>query len=219
MINFENVSKKYGDLVVLDSIDLSIKDGEFTFLTGRSGAGKTTLLRLILKEESPDTGKIILDGEDISKISSKKLPQVRRKVGFVFQDFKLMENKNVFQNVAVALDIIGKKDQQIKKLVPELLALVGIENKLNKYPWQLSGGEKQRLSIARAVALEPKVIVADEPTGNLDQATSWGIMNLLNTINSEKNTTIVVATHDMEVVNNLKKRVIKLEEGRVVHDK
>lgn len=219
MINFENVSKKYGDLIVLDSVDLTIKEGEFTFLTGRSGAGKTTLLRLILKEESPDTGKITLDGEDISKVPTKKLPQVRRKVGFVFQDFKLMENKNVYQNVSVALDIIGKKDSQIKKLVPELLQMVGIESKINKYPWQLSGGEKQRLSIARAVALEPKVIVADEPTGNLDQATSWGIMNLLSTINSEKNTTIVVATHDMEIVNNLKKRIIKLEEGRVISDK
>lgn len=218
MVIFENISKKYGDLVVLEDIDLHINPGEFVFLTGRSGAGKTTLLRLVLKEERPDSGKIILDGDDISDVPRKKLPSVRRKVGFVFQDYKLIDYKTVGEHVSMALDIIGKNGKQIKNLIPELLATVGIESKINKYPWQLSGGEKQRLSIARAIALEPKVIVADEPTGNLDQATSWGIMNLLADINKEKETTVIVATHDVKIIENLKKRLIKLENGRIISD-
>ena len=218
MVIFENISKKYGDLVVLKEVDLSINTGEFVFLTGRSGAGKTTLLRLILKEEKPDSGKIILDGDDISNVPSKKLPSIRRKVGFVFQDYKLIEYKTAGEHVSMALDIIGKSSKQIKSLIPELLSIVGIESKINKYPWQLSGGEKQRLSIARAIALEPKIIVADEPTGNLDPATSWGIMNLLDNINKEKNTTIIVATHDLKIAENLKKRLIKLDNGRVLSD-
>lgn len=218
MVIFENISKKYGDLVVLEDIDLNINAGEFVFLTGRSGAGKTTLLRLILKEERPDSGKIILDGDDISNVPSKKLPSIRRKVGFVFQDYKLIDYKTAGEHVSMVLDIIGKNSKQIKNLIPELLSIVGIESKINKYPWQLSGGEKQRLSIARAIALEPKVIVADEPTGNLDQATSWGIMNLLATINKEKDTTVIVATHDVKIVDNLKKRLIKLDNGRILSD-
>lgn len=219
MIRFESVTKKYGDTIVLDKVDVEIKEGEFVYLTGPSGAGKTTLLRLILKEEDPDSGKIFLEGKDISVLSNKDLPFVRRKVGFVFQDFKLLQSKNAFDNVAIALEVIGKSDEQIEKIVPDLLASVGLSKKAKNYPWQLSGGEKQRLAIARAIALEPKIIVADEPTGNLDQATSWEIVNLLKDINENMGSTIIIATHDTGLTNNMKKRILHLEEGRFVkHD-
>lgn len=219
MIRFESVTKKYGDTTVLDKVDVEIKTGEFVYLTGPSGAGKTTLLRLILKEEDPDTGKIYLEDKDISVLSNKELPFVRRQVGFVFQDFKLLESKNAFDNVAIALEVIGKTDEQIEKIVPDLLSSVGLSKKAKNYPWQLSGGEKQRLAIARAIALEPKIIVADEPTGNLDQATSWEIVNLLKDINENMGATIIVATHDTGLINNMKKRVLRLEEGSFVkHD-
>jgi len=219
MIRFESVTKKYGDTIVLDKVDVEIKEGEFVYLTGPSGAGKTTLLRLILKEEDPDSGKIFLEDKDISVLSNKDLPFVRRKVGFVFQDFKLLQSKNAFDNVAIALEVIGKSDEQIEKIVPDLLSSVGLLKKAKNYPWQLSGGEKQRLAIARAIALEPKIIVADEPTGNLDQATSWEIVNLLKDINENMGATIIIATHDTGLINNMKKRVLHLEEGRLVkHD-
>lgn len=216
MIRFESVTKKYGDTIVLDKVDVEIKEGEFVYLTGPSGAGKTTLLRLILKEEDPDSGKIFLEDKDISVLSNKDLPFVRRKVGFVFQDFKLLQSKNAFDNVAIALEVIGKSDEQIEKIVPDLLSSVGLLKKAKNYPWQLSGGEKQRLAIARAIALEPKIIVADEPTGNLDQATSWEIVNLLKDINENMGATIIIATHDTGLINNMKKRVLHLEEGRLI---
>lgn len=215
MLKFENVSKKYGSRQVLDEVDLFIDDGEFVFLMGSSGAGKTTLLRMILRDESPDTGKVFLDKKDLSQYSKKDLPEIRRKVGFIFQDFRLLESKTVFENVAIALEILGKKDSQVKKMVPELLKKVGLEENLENYPWQLSGGEKQRLAIARAVALEPKVIVADEPTGNLDKGTSWEIINLLNTLSQETGTTVLVATHDEGLVQSLKKKVYRLDNGRI----
>ncbi|NCT55734.1 ATP-binding cassette domain-containing protein [bacterium] len=215
MLKFENVSKKYGNKQVLDDVDLFVDDGEFVFLMGTSGAGKTTLLRMILREESPDSGKVFFDKKDLLQYSKSELPGIRRKIGFIFQDFKLLESKNASQNVSLSLDILGKSAKQIKQLVPELLKSVGLSEKGNNYPWQLSGGEKQRLAIARAVALEPKLIIADEPTGNLDKGTSWEIINLLNTLNKENGTTIIVATHDETLVNSLKKKVYKIENGRI----
>ncbi|PIR43160.1 cell division ATP-binding protein FtsE [candidate division WWE3 bacterium CG10_big_fil_rev_8_21_14_0_10_32_10] len=216
MLAFENITKKYGKDVVLDSVDMVLGPGEFAFLTGPSGAGKSTLLRLILKEESVDSGKIFIDSEDITKVSKKDMPKVRRKVGFVFQDYRLLPSKNSFENVSIALEIKGKSESVIKKIIPDLLASVGLANKMDNYPWQLSGGEKQRLAIARALALEPKIIVADEPTGNLDNATSWEIINLLSDINKKEGTTILVATHNLDVVNTLKNRVFHLENGRII---
>lgn len=215
MLVFENISKNYGKSKVLDNVDLKIDEGEFVFLTGPSGAGKTTLMRLILRDEVPDEGKIYIDTVDLSKLKSSEMPKIRRKVGFVFQDFKLLPTKSSFENVSIALEIVGKTAKQIKELVPQILDSVGIKDKLSNYPWQLSGGEKQRLAIARALALEPKIIVADEPTGNLDSSTSWEIINLLSKINEENGTTIMVATHDVDVVNTLKKRTIILNKGRI----
>src|SRR3989344_6316444 len=215
MLLFENVTKKYGDTLVLDNVDLEVGPGEFIFLTGPSGAGKTTLLRLILKDEEADSGKILIDSQDISKVRKSDLYKIRRKVGFVFQDFRLLHTKNSFDNVAISFEIKGKDRKQIEDLVPKALAAVGLESKQKNFPWQLSGGEKQRLAIARALALDPKIIVADEPTGNLDGATSWEIISLLNDINKKEGTTILVATHNSDVINNLKKRVIHIEQGRI----
>ena len=215
MLKFENVSKKYGKKQVLEDVDLFVDDGEFIFLMGTSGAGKTTLLRMILREESPDSGKVFFDKKDLLQYSKSELPEVRRKIGFIFQDFKLLESKNAYENVSISLDILGKTSEQVEQSVPELLKSVGLAEMGNNYPWQLSGGEKQRLAIARAVALEPKLIIADEPTGNLDQSTSWEIINLLNTLNKENGTTIIVATHDETLVNSLKKKVYKIENGRI----
>jgi len=215
MLLFENVTKKYGDTLVLDNVDLEVGPGEFIFLTGPSGAGKTTLLRLILKDEEADSGKILIDSQDISKVRKSDLYKIRRKVGFVFQDFRLLHTKNSFDNVAISFEIKGKDKKQIEDLVPKALAAVGLESKQKNFPWQLSGGEKQRLAIARALALDPKIIVADEPTGNLDGATSWEIISLLNDINKKEGTTILVATHNSDVINNLKKRVIHIEQGRI----
>jgi cell division transport system ATP-binding protein len=218
MLRFDSVTKKYGNFLALDKVDTEIKSGEFVYLTGPSGAGKTTLLRLILKEEDPDSGKIIIDEKDVSKISKKELPYIRRKVGFIFQDFKLLDTRNAFDNIAIALEVVGKNDNQIKKIVPDLLKTVGLADKESNFPWQLSGGEKQRLAIARAVAQEPKIIVADEPTGNLDQATTWEIINLLKQINEQNGTTIILATHNFTLIDNMKKRIISLEKGRLVKD-
>lgn len=215
MLKFENVSKKYGEKKVLEDVDFFVDDGEFVFLMGTSGAGKTTLLRMILREESPDTGKVFFDKKDLLQYSKSELPEIRRKIGFIFQDFKLLESKNVYENVSISLDILGKTSEQIKQLVPKLLKSVNLEDKSNNYPWQLSGGEKQRLAIARAVALESKLIIADEPTGNLDKGTSWEIISLLDNLNKESGTTIIVATHDETLANSLKKKIYKLENGRI----
>ncbi len=219
MLVFQNVSKKYGDKVILEDIDLHIKAGEFVYLTGPSGAGKSTLLSLILREQVPDLGTILVDSVDISKIKNSQVYKLRRKVGFVFQDYRLLPTKNSFENISIALEIIGKKRKQIKKRVEELLKLVGLEDRIYNFPWQLSGGEKQRLAIARAMALEPKIIIADEPTGNLDASNSWEILNLLNRLNQELGTTTLLATHDLNLVKNLKKRTLHLEGGRITeHD-
>jgi cell division transport system ATP-binding protein len=213
MIKFENVSKKYPpSIVALEGIDLTIHTGEFVFLVGPSGAGKSTLLRLLAHEYLPSSGKILVDDIDIARLTPKQLPWYRRKVGFVFQDFKLLDDRTVFENVALALEVKGTKDEEIEKEVEKILKLFEIWNRRNLFPRQLSGGEAQRVAIARAMIGKP-----DEPTGDLDPHTAWGVIQLLNEINSW-GTTIVMATHNIEIVNTLKRRVISLKDGKIKKD-
>lgn len=217
MIRLENVSKKYGEVLALNDINLHIKPGEFVFLIGPSGAGKSTLTKLILKEIRPTSGKIYLNNEDITDVSNRKIPYIRRYIGVVFQDFRLLPNKTVYENVSFAMEIIGKKPREIRRSVPIILSMVGLSDKAKSYPHQLSGGECQRTAIARALVNKPDVIIADEPTGNLDSDTAWEIMNLLQDINN-RGTTIVMATHAKNIVDEMKKRVITLNHGSVVND-
>ncbi len=218
MIKFENVSKVYKDgTAALENVDLEIGASEFVFLVGSSGAGKTTLVKLLVKEDTPSSGNVFLDGIDISKISSKDLPELRRKVGMVFQDFKLLPSKTVYENVAIALEVADRPDSEIQRVVPNVLNLVGLAQKINSFPHQLSGGEKQRVAIARALAHEPKVLIADEPTGNIDPVSSFEIVTLLDRINS-LGTTVIMATHAADIVNLMKKRVVVIEKGKVVKD-
>lgn len=215
MILFENVSKKFGSTQAVEDISLEIKQGEFVFMVGPSGAGKSSLLRILTREIIPSSGKVTVDKEDISKV--KDLSHYRRKVGMVFQDFKLLDDRTVFENVALALEVQGKSDEEISKQVEHILKLVEIWDKRNLFPRQLSGGEQQRTAIARAVVGKPQVLLADEPTGDLDPKTAWGVIQLLNEINSW-GTTILMATHNQEIVNTLKRRVIILKKGRIASD-
>lgn len=217
MILFENVTKKFGSSIALDEISLEINMGEFIFVVGPSGAGKSTLLRILTRETLPTSGKILVGGKDITKIKDKDVPGLRRKVGVVFQDFKLLEDRTVFENVALTLEVLGKQDSEINKLVEHILKLVEIWDKRNLFPRQLSGGEAQRTAIARAVVGKPDVLLADEPTGDLDRKTAWGVIQLLNEINSW-GTTIIMATHNQEIVNTLKRRVVVLKNGRLTKD-
>lgn len=217
MILFENVSKKFGSNFALDDISLEIKKGEFVFIVGPSGAGKSTLLRILTRELQPSTGKVVLGDINLTKIKDRDIPSLRRKVGVVFQDFKLLEDRTVYENVALALEVSGKKDEEISKLVEHILKLVEIWDKRNLFPRQLSGGEAQRTAIARAVVGKPDVLLADEPTGDLDPKTAWGVIQLLNEINSW-GTTIIMATHNQDIVNTLKRRVIVLKNGKVAKD-
>lgn len=217
MIRFENVSKKFGSTSALDEISLEIKQGEFVFIVGPSGAGKSTLLRMLTREVLPTSGKLIISHEDITKIKDKDIPNLRRKVGVVFQDFKLLDDRTVFEQVALTLEVLGKNDAEIAKLVEHILKLVEIWDKRNLFPRQLSGGEAQRTAIARAVVGKPDILLADEPTGDLDPKTAWGVIQLLNEINSW-GTTIIMATHNQEIVNTLKRRVIILKGGKVTKD-
>lgn len=219
MITFENVTKDYkrGARPALDQVNLSIERGEFVFLVGTSGSGKSTFLSLVLREYGVTEGKIMVLGKDLGRISRWKVPQLRRQLGVVFQDFRLLENKNVYDNVAIALQVIGKPRRVIRRVVPEVLQMVGLGGKDKRFPHELSGGEQQRVAIARAMVNRPPILLADEPTGNLDPATSLGIMRLLDRIN-RAGTTVVMATHDEEIVNQMRKRVIELDEGRVVRD-
>jgi len=219
MIVFDNVSKKYSDgTLALEDINFSIKGGEFVFITGPSGAGKTSLLKLIIREETPSLGEIFVDENSITKIKPKEVPSLRRKIGFIFQDFKLLESLTVFENVALTLEVVGRGDKDIKDAVGEVLNLVGLSEKINSFPSLLSGGEKQRVAIVRALVHEPKILLADEPTGMIDPATGWEIVNLLEKINGW-GTTVVVATHNLDVVSSLNKRDIKIEKGRLVSGK
>ncbi len=218
MIKLENVTKTYdNDHVALKDISLEINRGEFVFLVGLSGSGKSTFLRLLTREQSPDTGRIWVAGKDVNALPSWKVPYLRRNLGCVFQDFKLLPNKTVNQNVAFALEVIGTSRSVVQAQVPQILEIVGLGGKGSSYPDQLSGGEQQRVSIARAFANRPMILLADEPTGNLDPSTTQGIMRLLNRINA-LGTTIVMATHDQSIVNTMRRRVIQLDHGRLVRD-
>jgi cell division transport system ATP-binding protein len=201
----------------LQGVDLEVEKGEFVFLVGASGSGKSTFLRLVLRETQPTGGRVYVAGKEINKLSSWKVPKLRRQVGTVFQDFRLLPNKTVSENVAFALQVIGKSRGEIAKLLPETLELVGLDGKGHRMPDELSGGEQQRVAIARAFVNRPMILIADEPTGNLDPATSVGIMKLLDRIN-RTDTTVVMATHDSTIVDQMRKRVIELDDGHVVRD-
>jgi cell division transport system ATP-binding protein len=218
MIKCEQVTKVYKDSVkALNDVSVEVTKGEFVFIVGPSGSGKSTFIRLLLKEEEPTSGSIFVAGKNIGKLSRWKVPELRRNVGTVFQDFKLLPNKTVFENVAFALEVIGKPKHVVDQRVPEILELVGLGEKLNNYPDELSGGEQQRVSVARAFVNRPLILLADEPTGNLDPATSVEIMKLLDRIN-RIGTTVIMATHDNAIVDAMRRRVIELDGGRIVRD-
>ena len=218
MIKLENVTKIYkGDTAALRNASADIQKGEFVFLVGPSGSGKSTFLRLLNKEEVPDEGKIFVAGKDIGTLSPWKVPYLRRNIGSIFQDFKLLPKKTVYENVAFALEVIGRPKTVIRKQVPAILDLVGLGDKMQNFPSELSGGEQQRVSIARAFVNRPLIMLADEPTGNLDPATSVGIMRLLDRIN-RTGTTVVMATHDRGIVDTMRRRVIELDRGTIVRD-
>ncbi len=218
MISMRNVSKTYvADKPALSDVNVEISQGEFVFLVGHSGSGKSTFIKLLLREILPTTGQIIVAGQDLVRMKSWKVPYLRRNIGCVFQDFKLLPNKTAYENVAFALEVIGRSKHVIRTQVPEVLRLVGLEDKMHSYPDELSGGEQQRVSIARAFVNRPPLLLADEPTGNLDPATSLGIMSLLSRIN-KTGATVLVATHDREMVDSLRRRVIALENGRIIRD-
>ncbi|GAA0948754.1 cell division ATP-binding protein FtsE [Nonomuraea longicatena] len=219
MIHFENVTKVYANQnrPALDHVSVDVDKGEFVFLVGPSGSGKSTFLRLILKEERPNSGAIHVAGKDLARLSNFKVPHLRRRIGCVFQDFRLLPNKNVYENVAFALEVIGKPRRFIRKVVPEVVELVGLEGKAHRMPDELSGGEQQRVAMARAFVNRPMILLADEPTGNIDPATSIGIMKVLDRIN-RTGTTVVMATHDAAIVDSMRKRVVELEDGKIVRD-
>ena len=219
MISFEKVSKTYPgqERPALSEMSLEIERGEFVFVIGSSGSGKSTFMRLILREERPSTGRVIVAGKDLSRLSNWKLPHHRRLIGTVFQDFRLLPNKTVHQNVSFALEVIGKPKGHINKVVPEVLDLVGLAGKEDRLPSELSGGEQQRVAVARAFVNRPMILIADEPTGNLDPETSVGIMKLLDRIN-RTGTTVVMVTHDQAIVNQMRKRVLELDQGHLVRD-
>ena len=218
MIKLENVSKVFkGDVVALREANAEINKGEFVFLVGPSGSGKSTMIRLLNKQEEPSSGRIFVAGKDIGELNSWKVPYLRRNIGCVFQDYKLLTNKTVYENVAFALEVIGRPRHVIKTQVPAILELVGLSKKHKNYPDELSGGEQQRVSIARAFVNRPLILLADEPTGNLDPATSVGIMRLLDRIN-RTGTTVVMATHDRSIVDTMRRRVIELDRGSIIRD-
>jgi cell division transport system ATP-binding protein len=218
MIRFDGVSKIYkGNVAALRDVSFDISKGEFVFVVGPSGSGKSTALRLLLREENSTSGRIIVAGRDISRLSSWKIPQLRRNVGCVFQDYKLLPNKTVYENVAFAQEVIGRPRHVIGAQVPQILDLVGLSRKTTRFPSELSGGEQQRVSIARAFVNRPLILLADEPTGNVDPATTVGIMRLLDRIN-RTGTTIVMATHDQRIVDAMRRRVIELDHGHMVRD-
>ena len=217
MITFDHVTKKYRTNIGLDDVSVQINKGDFVFLVGPSGAGKSTFMKLILKEIDADEGTIQVGDFKVTELSNREIPQFRRKVGTVFQDFRLLPKKTVFENVAFAMEVLHKTPRQIRKQVPQILSLVGISDKAHKYPDELSAGEQQRVAIARAIVNNPAVLIADEPTGNLDPHTAWEIMDLLDQINL-RGTTIVMVTHAKDIVDKMQKRVIAIEKGRIVRD-
>jgi cell division transport system ATP-binding protein len=219
VISLDKVSKVYVNTArpALNDVSVEIDKGEFVFLVGSSGSGKSTFLRLILKEEAPTSGRVRVAGKDLSRLSHWKVPALRRQIGCVFQDFRLLPNKTVFENIAFALEVIGKPRQVIEKVVPEVADLVGLQGKGGRFPHELSGGEQQRVAIARAFVNKPMIVIADEPTGNLDPSTSVGIMKLLDRIN-RTGTTVIMATHDAAIVDSMRRRVVELDHGKVIRD-
>jgi len=218
IVELRDVTKVYpGGHLALERVSLGVDRGDFVFLVGPTGCGKSTLIKLLIRELDPSEGEVVIAGRDIGKLGDKRIPQLRRNIGTVFQDFKLLPNRNVYDNVAYALQVIGAHRAEIREKVPETLRLVGLSSKLHNYPDQLSGGEQQRVSIARAFVNHPPLLLADEPSGNLDPVTSIGIMQLLYRIN-RTGTTVVVATHDREMVDKMRRRVIELSEGRIIRD-
>ncbi len=221
MILFDRVSKNYGknsSEPTLNRLSLHVEAKEFVVVVGKSGAGKSTLLKLITREEKPTSGKIIVGGIGYDELKDRHIPLLRRKIGTVFQDFKLLPNRNTFENVAFALEIVGMSPSEIKHTVPKVLRLVGLEKKAKQFPHQLSGGEKQRVAIARAVVRQPKILIADEPTGNLDSKNAWDIVNILEKINKH-GTTVLLTTHNQEIVDKLKRRIITIDDGQVTQDR
>ncbi len=218
MINFENVTKIYQNgTLALTNINLKINKGDFAFFIGQSGSGKSTMIKLILREEEVTEGIVSVNGFNVSTMGRKEIPFFRRSIGVVFQDFRLLPGKTVYENVAFAMQIVEALPKEIRRRVPTVLGLVGLSNKAKAYPNQLSGGEQQRVALARALVNNPVLLVADEPTGNLDPETSWGIMNLLSEVN-QMGTTVVVATHEKNIVDTMKKRVIALSKGEIIRD-
>jgi len=219
VINFDSVSKQYknSNTPALDDINLNIEQGDFVFLVGQSGSGKSSLLRLLLKEEKPTSGTVTVDGINVAKLPNRKVPAFRRTMGIVFQDFRLLPGKTVFDNVAFGMEVIGKSKKEIQQRIPALLDLVGLEEKAHRLPSELSGGEQQRVALARAFVNKPKLLLADEPTGNLDPSTSVGIMKLLDRIN-RTGITIVMATHDVAIVDQMRKCIVQMENGKIIRD-
>ena len=218
MIKLEHVSKSYtAGIPALNDVSLDIEEGEFVFIVGDSGSGKSTLIKLLLKEREPTEGTITINNKKLNKIKRRQIPKFRRNIGVVFQDFRLLKDRNIYDNVAFAQKVIGESNRSIKKNVPSMLSMVGLAAKYRSYPRQLSGGEQQRVAIARALINEPKILLADEPTGNLDNHNAWEIMKLLEEINS-RGTTVVVVTHNLEIVKAMNKRVITMKKGVVVED-
>ncbi len=219
MIILESVTKKYHpNITVLNDLSLRIEPGEFAFIVGQSGAGKSTIVRLITAEERPTSGSIHVNGEDVTKIPNRKIPALRRQIGVVYQDFKLLEQKTVYENIAFALEVCGETSKNIRTVVPQVVGIVGLEDKEHRYPRHLSGGEQQRVAIARALVHRPHILIADEPTGDLDAITSRGIVDVLVKVN-DLGTTLLFVTHNKDVVNMLKRRVISIKGGTVVSDK
>jgi len=219
LIRAINVEKQYNNgVTALYNLNLTIKKGEFVFVIGASGSGKSTFIKMMYREERPTRGQIIIGGIDVAKLRNRKIYKLRRKLGVVFQDYKLLPKLNVYENVAFALEVIGMNKSEIRKRVIKVLKLVGLKEKIKSYPNQLSGGEQQRVAIARAIVNDPKLLICDEPTGNLDPVTSMEIMNVLEMVNKKLGTTIIMATHDRDIVNRMQKRVLLLDQGQLVQD-
>ena len=217
MITFNNVSKKYGDNEVVKEASFKIDPGEFVSFVGKSGAGKSTLIKMLIGEEKVSKGRIIFGQYEVNKLNNKELPELRRHMGIIFQDFRLLPRKTAYENVVFAMEVAGRPQREIDEVAPQVLDLVGLSPKTQSFMHMLSGGEKQRLAIARAMVNRPDVIIADEPTGNLDPINSWGIINLLIKINS-LGTTVILATHNKDIVNQLERRVISMEDGKIIRD-
>jgi len=218
LIQLRNISKKFANgHVALNNVSLDIENGEFVFLVGTSGAGKSTIIKLMMKELELDSGMILINDKDVTKLKRSQVPHLRRSMGVVFQDFRLLQDKTVYENVAFAMEVVEASQKEIRRQVPMILGMVGLSKKSKQYPHQLSGGEQQRVSIARAMVNGPSILVADEPTGNLDPEMSWEIMKLFNEIN-QRGTTILMATHDLHIVDRMKKRVVEISDGNIIRD-